>query len=64
MNVEYTSLKIEFTSEDEIKDFWNIVMFALDLQAEREKAGKPCMTESELKLANKLEAITHKPWEN
>lgn len=64
MNVEYTSLKIEFESEEEIKDFWNVVMFALDLHSERQKEGRSCMTESELALANKLETITHKTWEH
>lgn len=63
MNVEYTNLKIEFDNENEIRDFWNIIMFALDLQAQRNKENKPCMSESELELAKKLESITHKTWE-
>lgn len=63
MNIEYSGLKIEFTSQEEIRDFWNIIMFALDLQTQREKEGKSCMTQDELKLAKTLESITHKSWE-
>lgn len=53
MRVESIGITISL-EQDEIIDFWNIVMFALDLQAERDKQGKPCMTESEKKFAKKL----------
>ena len=43
---------------NEIMDFWNIVMFALDYHNKETKQGKPCMHENELKLANELVEIT------
>ena len=43
--------------QTEIADFWNIIMFALDLQAEREKKGESCMHKSELAMAKKLVEI-------
>lgn len=63
MRIVLDNLKIELENQQEIRDFWNIIMFALDLQSEREKKGEPCMTEDELKLARKLEDLTHKSWE-
>ena len=51
--------KITIVLEDyDIDCFWNVVSFALDLQAQREKEGKPCMTSSELEMAKKLEELT------
>jgi hypothetical protein len=46
--------------EDEVKTFWNIVLFALDLHAERIKNGECCMFERELKLAKELADLTGK----
>lgn len=63
MRLVLDNLKIELESQKEIQDFWNIIIFALDLQAERDKAKKPCMTEDELKLANKLKDITEKSFD-
>lgn len=62
MKLVLDNLKIELETQQEIQDFWNIVMFALDLHNERTKKGEVCMTEDELKLAKKLEGITHKAW--
>lgn len=62
MRLVLDNLKIELETQQEIQDFWNIVMFALDLHNERIKNGGSCMTQDELKLANKLEEITHKAW--
>jgi len=63
MRLVLDNLKIELESQQEIRDFWNIIMFALDLHNERAKIGKPCMTENELKLAKKLEEITNDSWD-
>ena len=63
MKLVLDNLKIELESQKEIQDFWNIISFALDLQAEREKDNKSCMTEDELKLAKKLIDITEKSWD-
>ena len=63
MRLVFDNLKIELESQEEIQDFCNIISFALDLQAEREKDNKPCMTEDELKLAKKLKDITEKSWD-
>jgi len=63
MKLMLDNLKIELESQQEIRDFWNIVSFALDLQAERDKLNKPCMTEDELELAKKLQNITRNAWE-
>ena len=46
--------------EDEVQAFWNIVLFALDLQAERDKRNELCMNQSELKLAKELADLTEK----
>ena len=46
--------------EDEVWTFWNIILFALDLQAEREKQNECCMNQSELKLAKELADLTGK----
>lgn len=62
MRLVLDNLKIELENQKEIKDFWNIISFALDLQAERDKDKKSCMTEDELKLARKLKDITEKSW--
>ena len=63
MRLVLDNLKIELENQQEIQDFWNIVCFALDLQAEREETDKPCMSKSELKLAKKLAEITEKSWD-
>lgn len=63
MRLVLDNLKIELENQQEIQDFWNIIMFALDLQAEREKINKPCMSKSELELARKLKDFTDKSWE-
>ena len=45
---------------DEIMNMWNVVMFALDLQCEREKKKESCMTQDELKLARYIvEVLGH-----
>lgn len=62
MKLILDNLKIEFESHSEIQDFWNIIMFALDLHNERIKKGESCMNEDELKLAQKLEVITNRAW--
>lgn len=63
MRLVLDNLKIELETQQEIRDFWNIVSFAIDLQAERDKLNKPCMTETELELAKKLQSITRNAWE-
>ena len=63
MRLVLDNLKIELENQQEIQDFWNIIMFALDLQAERDKKGETCMTKSELELARKLKDFTEKSWE-
>lgn len=62
MRIVLNNLKIELENQEEIQDFWNIVMFALDLHNEKAGTGEPCMTESELELAKKLKEITEKSW--
>lgn len=62
MRLVLDNLKIELESQQEIRDFWNVIMFALDLHNERAKKGESCMTEDELKLAKKLEEITNRAW--
>lgn len=59
MRAKSAGLTIELDSE-ELINFWNVIMFALDLQQEREKQGKPCMTKDELALANELVNILDK----
>ena len=59
MKAEVSNLKI-ILEENEIIDFWNIVMFAKDLHNERLKNGQSCMSVSELKLANSLIELTDK----
>lgn len=59
MRVESNGITIHL-ERDEIMDFWNVIMFALDWQNYAEKNGKSTMTESELSLANKLAEITDK----
>ena len=62
MRLILSNLQIELESQEEIKDFWNVIMFALDLHTEKTKKGEPCMTQDKLELAKKLEEITHKAW--
>ena len=59
MKAKATQLVITL-EEDEVWTFWNIVLFALDLQAEREEQKKCCMNQSELKLAKELADLTGK----
>ena len=40
--------------QDEIVDLWNVIMFALDLQEQREKNNEACMYEKEKQLAINL----------
>lgn len=63
MRLVLDNLKIELENQQEIQDFWNIISFALDLQAERDEKGESCMTERELKLAKQLKEITEKSWD-
>lgn len=63
MRLVLDNLKIELENQQEIRDFWNIISFALDLQAERDKKGESCMNDGELKLAKKLQDITEKSWD-
>ena len=58
MRIRQDNITIELESQEEIDNFWNIVAFALDLQAEREKENKSCMTNDELKMAQKLYDLT------
>lgn len=62
MRVERDKITIELENSNEIDDFWNIVMFALDLHQERQNVGKSCMTESELNMADKLVNLTKNNW--
>lgn len=63
MRLVLDSLKIELENQQEIRDFWNIIMFALDLHASREGTDEPRMTDSELALAKKLASVTEKSWD-
>ena len=56
MKIESNGITI-YLEQNEICDFWNIVAFALDLQDERDKEQRPCMTDDELRLARKLHKI-------
>ena len=58
MRLTQNNITIELENEDEIRHFWNIIAFALDLQAIREKEGNPCMTDTELEMAQKLYDLT------
>lgn len=58
MNITQNNLTIELENESEIETFWNIIAFALDLQAERDKENKHCMSEEEKKMAHKLYDLT------
>ena len=62
MRVERDRITIELENSSEIDDFWNIVMFALDLHQERQNAGKTCMTKSEHNMAEKLVNLTKNNW--
>ena len=63
MRLVLDKLKIELENQQEIRDFWNIIMFALDLNASREGTDEPRMTDSELGLAKKLASLTEKSWD-
>lgn len=58
MRYELSDLTITL-EKDEINLFWNIIEFALDYQALKEKECQPLMTENELNLARKLADITN-----
>lgn len=58
MRITQDNIKIELENEQEIETFWNIIAFALDLQAECDKRGETCMTEEEKKMAHKLYDLT------
>lgn len=47
-------------NENEIDDFWNIIMFAKDLHAERTSKKESCMSTSELKLADEIISVVEK----
>lgn len=63
MRLVLDNLKIELENQQEIRDFWNIIMFALDLHASREGTDEPRMDDSELALAKKLASVTEKSWD-
>ena len=57
--------KITITISDEdspsaVEDFWNVIMFALDwdTRAKHSKEVIPTMTESQRKMAEKLEEVS------
>ncbi len=60
--MEYKKEKITITLEgQEVDDLWDIIMFALDYHqiALKSKSGKYVpLTDSDLKLANKIEELT------
>lgn len=58
MRITQYNIEIELENPKEIEIFWNIIAFALDLQAEREKENKSCMTDDELEMAHKLYDLT------
>lgn len=62
MRITQDNIKIELENNEEIVDFWNVIMFALDLHEERTRDGKSCMTDDELKLAQKLADLTKTKW--
>lgn len=60
-SMKATAEKLIITLErDEIETLNDVVLFALDLHAERIKKGKSCMYERELKLSRELVEITDK----
>ena len=59
MKAKATQLVITL-EEDEVWTFLNIVLFALDLQAEKDKQNEYCMNQSELELAKELEGLMKK----
>lgn len=60
MRLTQNNLTIELENENEIEAFWNIIAFALDLQAQRDEEKKPCMTEEEKNMAHKLYDLTER----
>ena len=60
MNITRNNLTIELENKNEIEVFWNIIAFALDLQAQCDKENKPCMTEEEKKMAHRLYDLTER----
>lgn len=54
MRIIREQITIKLDNEQEVDDFWNVIMFALDLHNERTKKGEICMTDSEYRLANDL----------
>ena len=51
MTITSNSISLKLESQQEIKDLWTIVMFALDCDLSRWQEGNPFMAESEKKLA-------------
>ena len=47
-------------NENEITDFWNIIMFAKDLHVERISKNECCMTTTELKLVDEMIKVVEK----
>ena len=60
MKITQDNIKIELENENEINVFWNIIAFALDLQAQRAELKRPCMTEEEEEMAHKLYDLTER----
>lgn len=59
--MKVTSIGITIHLEqDEISDFVNIILFAMDYHEKETKNGNSCMTKAELKLAKELIDITEK----
>lgn len=56
------NITIDLENEDEIRHFWNIVMFAIEHHKEKAEKGEPLMTDDELKMAKKLVDVTEKKW--
>lgn len=63
MRLVFDNLKIELENQQEVMDFWDIIMFALDLHASREGTDEPRMTDRELALAKKLASLAENSWD-
>lgn len=63
MRIVSDHLSLELENQQEIRDLWNIVMFALDFHERCTKEGKPCMTEDEHKLAKDIAKKLDKSWD-
>ena len=58
MRITQSNIEIELETPKEVEIFWNIIAFALDLQAERDEKKESCMTDDELEMAHKLYDLT------